>query len=139
LIYPDAVLGPHRELAERLLAAGDAAAATDVITAMIEEWGESIAGLDDWIAEVNQDAFQDAALDLGVLLVEALLSQNFSPEQRAQWLARVEDWGKGLINLDIVETALNQWWDYPPLVSAMQGNITEQGPGKAKRPVLLTN
>ena len=127
LIYPDAVLGPHRQLAERLLAAGDAAAATDVITAMIEAWGGGIAGLDEWVAEVNQDAFQDAASDLGVLLAEALLSQDFSPDQRAQWLARVEDWGEDLINLDVVETALDQWWDYPPLVAAMQGSITEQG------------
>ena len=127
LIYPDAVLGPHQQLAERLLAAGDAAAATDVITAMIEAWGGGIAGLDEWVAEVNQDAFQDAASELGVLLAEALLSQDFSSDQRAQWLARVEDWGEDLINLDVVETALNHWWDYPPLVAAMQGNITEQG------------
>ena len=63
LIYPDVVLGPHRELAQRLLAAGDAAAATDVIAAMIEEWGESIAGLDEWIAENNQDMFSETALD----------------------------------------------------------------------------
>ena len=127
LIYPDAVLGPHRQLAERLLAAGDAAAATDVITAMIEAWGGGIAGLDEWIAENNQDMFSETALELGVLLAEALLSQDFSPDQRAQWLARVEDWGEDLINLDVVETALDQWWDYPPLVAAMQGNITEQG------------
>ena len=127
LIYPDAVLGPHRQLAERLLAAGDAAAATDVITAMIEAWGGGIAGLDEWVAENNQDMFSETALDLGVLLAEALLSQDFSPDQRAQWLARVEDWGEDLINLDVVETALDQWWDYPPLVAAMQGNITEQG------------
>ena len=45
--------GPHRQLAERLLAAGDAAAATDVITAMIEAWGGGIAGLDEWVAENN--------------------------------------------------------------------------------------
>ncbi len=101
---------------------------------MIEEWGEGIAGLDEWIAEVNQDAFQDAVLDLGVLLAEALLSQDFSPHQRAQWLARVEDWGEDLINLDVVETALNHWWDYPSLVAAMQGNITEQGAWEGERP-----
>ena len=134
MIYPDEVLGPHRQLAERLLVAGDAAAATDVITAMIEEWGEGIAGLDEWITEVNQDAFQDAASDLGVLLVEALLSQNFSLAQRAQWLARVEDWGEDSIDVDVVETALDQWWDYPPLVAAMQGNITEQGAWEGEAP-----
>ncbi len=127
IIEPEEVLGPHRELADRLLAAGDAAAATDVITAMIEEWGAGIAGLDEWIVENNEDVFSETALDLGVLLAEALLSQDFSPDQRAQWLARVEDWGEDLINPDVVETALDQWWDYPPLVAAMQGNITEQG------------
>jgi uncharacterized Zn finger protein len=76
---PDEVLFHHRELAERLLAAGDAAAATDVITAVIEEWGEGIAGLDEWITETNVDVFGETALDLGVLLAEALLSQDFSP------------------------------------------------------------
>ena len=134
LIYPDEVLGPHRQLAERLLAAGDAAAATDVITAMIEAWGGGIAGLDEWVAEVNQDAFQDAASNLGVLLAEALLSQSFSPEQREQWLARVEDWGDEAVTLDIVETALDQWWDYPPLVAAMQGTITEHGAWEGEAP-----
>jgi uncharacterized Zn finger protein len=127
LIYPDAVLGPHRQLAERLLTVGDAAAATDVITAMIEAWGGGIAGLDEWIVENNEDVFSETALDLGVLLAEALLSQDFSPDQRARWLARVEDWGEESIDPDVVETALNQWWDYPPLVAAMQGSITEQG------------
>ena len=133
VIYPDEVLGPHRALAERLLAAGDAAAATDVITAMIEAWGRGIADLDEWIAEANEDAFQNVALELGVLLTEALLSQSFSPEQRDQWLARVEDWGEEMI-LEIVEIALDQWWDYPPLVAAMQGNITEQGAWEGERP-----
>ncbi len=133
-IDPDEMLGPHRELAERLLAAGDAAAATDVITAMIEEWGAGIADLDEWIAEANEDVFGETALELGVLLAEALLSQDFSPEQRDQWLARVEDWGEELINLDIVETALDQWWDYPPLVAAMQGNVTEQGAWEGEAP-----
>ena len=114
-------------MAERLLAAGDAAAATDVITAMIEAWGGGIAGLDEWIVENNQDMFGETALDLGVLLAEALLNQDFSPDQRAQWLARVEDWGEDSIDPDVVETALDQWWDYPPLVAAMQGNITELG------------
>lgn len=27
----------------------------------------------------------------------------------------------------MAETAVSQWWDYPPLVKAMQGNITDQG------------
>lgn len=39
IIDPDPILEPHRQLAEALLDAGDAARATEVITAMIEEWG----------------------------------------------------------------------------------------------------
>jgi uncharacterized Zn finger protein len=134
MIYPDEVLGPHRDLAQRLLAANDPAAATEVITAMIEVWGGGIAGLDEWVAESNEDAFQDAGLTLGTLLAEALLSQNFTPEQRDQWLARVEDWTDDLVNLEITETALDQWWDYPPLVAALRGEITEQGVWAGERP-----
>ena len=36
--------------------------------------------------------------------------------------------------LEIVGIALDQWWDYPPLVAAMQGNITEQGAWEGERP-----
>ena len=93
-VYPDEVLGPHRELAHRLLAASDAPAATDVITAMIEEWGAGIADLDEWIIEANEDAFSEAALELGVLLAEALLSQDLSAEEREQWRARSRTGGK---------------------------------------------
>jgi uncharacterized Zn finger protein len=134
LIDQDAVLGPHRELAERLLAAGDAAAATTVITAMIEAWDEGIADLEEWVAETNEEMLDDTALELGVLLAEALLSQDFSRAQRDQWLARLDDWSADVINLDVIETALEQWWDYPPLVAAMQGKITEQGAWEGEAP-----
>lgn len=128
LIFAEVILRPHQALAEQLLAANDAAAATEVITAIIEAWGASIAGLDEWIVEANQDTFDEAASRLGALLAEALLSQALTPDECDQWLARVEDWGdEGVIKPDIVEAALEQWWDYPPLVAAMQGNLTEEG------------
>ena len=137
---PDEVLFHHRELAERLLAAGDAAAATDVITAMIEEWGEGIAGLDEWIAEANVDVFDETALDLGVLLAEALLSQDFSPAQRAQWLARVEDWGEDPSTWMLSRPRLitggttRRWW--PPC----RATSPSWAPGeKARRPTLPTS
>ena len=126
-IYPEEVLGPHRAVANALLAAGDADAATDVIVAMIEGWGDGVSGLDDWLIEANEDVFNDTENDLGALLAEALLSQQLSPEQRDQWLDRVEDLGEDAMSLEIVETALEQWWDSPSLVAVMQGNITELG------------
>jgi uncharacterized Zn finger protein len=134
MIDPDEVLSPHWQTADALLAAGDAAAATEVITAMIEEWGEGITGLDEWIIEANVEVFDETAQDLGALLAEALLSQDLSQVQRDQWIARVEDWSADLVDLEIAETALAQWWDYPPLVAAMQGNITEQGAWEGEAP-----
>jgi len=138
LFDPEEVLEPHRGLASRLLDAGDAAAATRVLTALIEAWAEGIAGLDDWIRDANVDPIWEAALDLGTLLAEALLSQDLSEEQRAQWLARVQDWGEDweddLGRLEIVETALQQGWDYPPLLATMQGHITEEGAWEGEAP-----
>ncbi|MCO5243062.1 MAG: SWIM zinc finger family protein [Anaerolineae bacterium] len=89
---PDDVLEPHRTLALRLLDAGDAAAATDVICAMIDEWGEGTDGLDEWIIEGNEDVLSEAAQELDTLLAEALPSQDLSEEQRDWWLERISDW-----------------------------------------------
>lgn len=133
-IDPEEVLGPHRAVVSALLAAGDVAAATDVIATMIQGWGDGVAGLDEWLIEANQDVLDETQNDLGALLAEALLSQDLSPEQRAQWLARVEDLGEDAVSLEIAETALEQWWDYPPLVAAMQGNITERGAWEGDAP-----
>lgn len=134
-IDAEAILGPHQELAERLLEAGDVAGATNVITTIIEAWGAGIADLDEWVIENNPDVLAESATTLGALLAEALLSQALSPQQRDQWRARAEAWGdEGVIDPDIVETALNQWWDYPPLVAAMRGNISEKGAWEGEPP-----
>ncbi len=85
---PDEVLGPHLALVYRLLDAGDAATATAVMTAVIEEWDEGVSGLEEWIAEINADTFADTARDLGVQLAEVLLSLELSEDERDQWLAR---------------------------------------------------
>jgi uncharacterized Zn finger protein len=132
-IYPEEVLGPHQVRAEQLLDAGDAAAAASVIAAVVEAWGEGISDLDEWIYEANEDAFSEAGQELSLLLAEALLSMDLTPEQRKQWYARAEDWEDG-IDLEILETALDQWWDYPPLVAAMQGNISEKGAWEGEAP-----
>jgi uncharacterized Zn finger protein len=132
-IYPDEVLGPHQVLAAQLLDAGDPAAAASVIVAVVEAWGEGISDLDEWIYEANEDAFSDAGQQLSLLLAEALLSMDLAPEQRKQWYARAEAWEDG-IDLEILETALDDWWDYPPLAAAMQGNISEQGAWEGEAP-----
>ena len=130
---PDDVLEPHRTLALRLLDAGDAAAATDVICAMIDEWGEGTDGLDEWIIEGNEDVLSEAAQELDTLLAEALLSQDLSEEQRDWWLERISDW-EDLSQFEIAASALEQWWDYPPLAAAMEGNFGERGAWEGEAP-----
>ncbi len=104
-----------------------------MIAAVAEAWAEGITDLDEWIYEANQDAFSEAGQELSLLLAEALLSMDLDPEQREQWYARAEAWEDG-IDLEILKTALDQWWDYPPLVAAMQGNISDKGAWEAEAP-----
>jgi uncharacterized Zn finger protein len=132
-IYPEEVLGPHQARATQLLDAGDAAAAASVLAAVAEAWSEGISDLDEWIYEANEDAFSEAGQELSLLLAEALLSMDLAPEQRKQWYARAEAWEDG-IDLEILETALDDWWDYPPLVAAMQGNISDKGAWEEETP-----
>ncbi|MEJ5199432.1 MAG: SWIM zinc finger family protein [Anaerolineae bacterium] len=134
LIYPDEILGPHLELARRLLDAGDAAAATEVMETVIEQWIEEIEDLEEWIYDSNQDAIAEAGRELAVLLAEALLSQNLSPEEREDWLEDIEEWDEDVVEVEIVRTALEQWWDYPPLVAVLKGHITEKGAWEGEPP-----
>jgi uncharacterized Zn finger protein len=133
-IYPEEVLGPYQELTEQLLDAHDPVTAANVLSAVVEEWGEGISGLDEYIYEANEDAFAETAQELSLLLVEALLSMDLTREQRNQWFARADSWEDNAIDLEIIKVALDQWWDYPSLVSAMQGNITEQGTWEGEAP-----
>lgn len=133
MISPDEVLGPHRVRAEQLLDAGDAAAAANVIVTAVEAWGQGISDLEEWIYEANEDAFIEAREELGLLLAEALLSMDLDRAQRDQWYARAEAWEDG-IDLEILQTALDQWWDYPPLAVAMQGNVSDKGAWEEEAP-----
>ncbi|MFO7633750.1 MAG: SWIM zinc finger family protein [Caldilinea sp.] len=127
--YLDAstILAPPLTAAEALLAGGDPAGAATLLSAVIEEWGECISGLEEWIYEANEDTLNEAASSIDSLLAESLLSLPLTDAERKTWRARIDDWMDDAISLAITETALKTWWDYPPLVAAMQGQITEQG------------
>lgn len=134
LFDPFEVLSPQTQLVEELLAGGKAVAATEVIVAIIEEWGAGIGDLDELITDGNEDVLSEAADDLGALLAEALLSQDLSEEQRNWWSNRIADWEQDLFELGCAATAIEQWWDYPPLVAAMGGDINERGAWEGERP-----
>ncbi len=133
-LYPDEILSPHTELARRLLDAGDAAAATRVIEAVVEEWIAGIEGLEDWIYDANEAVIAEAGEELAVLLAEALLSQDLSPAEREDWLQEIETWDEDRIGVDVLRTALEQWWDDPTLAAVLQGEITDKGVWEGEPP-----
>ncbi len=134
LIYPDEILEPHLRLARQLLDAGDAASAAEVLETVIEEWVAGVEDLEEWIYENNTAPIAEAGQELAVLLAEALLSQDLSPEEREDWLLTVEGWDEEIVGVEVVRTALEQWWDYPPLVAVLQGHITEKGAWEGEPP-----
>lgn len=129
-----ALLAPGLEVAETLLVHGDPAGALTVLAGLIEEWGESLADLDEWIVEANEDAFAEAASDVDALFAECLLSLPLTEAERATWQDRLDDWAGDAMRLAVSEIALETGWAYPPLVAAMQGNITEQGAWEGEPP-----
>ncbi|MFM7583138.1 MAG: hypothetical protein ACKO9F_10550, partial [Caldilinea sp.] len=117
-----------------LLNSGAPTGAVTLLTDVIDEWSECIADLEEWVHESNQDAFDEAARKFDVLLAESLLSLPLTADERKVWCARIDELEDETIALAISRTALEQGWDYLPLVAALQGNITERGAWEGESP-----
>ena len=122
-----ALLAPATDAAAALLTGGDPAGAAALLAGVIEEWSECITDLEEWVYEGNEEAFAEASEAVDALLAECLLSLPLTDIERKTWRARLDDWADDTISLAISDVALETWWDHPPLIAAMQGNITEQG------------
>lgn len=131
----DGILQSHLEKVTALLDMGDVDTAVILISAIIDAFIDGLTDLDDYIYEYNEDAFGDATLTLGAALAEVLLSRDMPPEEQEKWLEQIADWEKALGELEIAQTAVEQGWTYPPLVAAMQGNITEKGAWEGEAPI----
>jgi uncharacterized Zn finger protein len=88
-----------------------------------------------------RDSFEDVAeeftLELGILWAEALLTADLSPEEQQTWRDKLDDLADTIFggsSLEIAATAAEQGWIYPPLVAALQGNITEKGAWENEAP-----
>lgn len=131
----DGILQPHLEKVSALLDRGSVETAVILISAIIDTFIDSLADLDEYIYEYNEDAFDNAALTLGAALAEVLLSRDMPPEEQEEWLVQIADWEEALGELEVAQTAIEQGWTYPPLVAAMQGNITEKGAWEGEAPL----
>ena len=70
--------------------------------------------------------------ELDDALTEAILSAEWSNENRQQWQKDLTNWRKevddyGIDSFEMSLTALEQGWDYSPLQDVLQGEITELG------------
>ncbi len=130
----DAILEPHLEKVDELLAAGDVETAVTVITAIIEAYEDGLTELDEWVYEANEYVFEETSTVLGAVLAEVLLSQELSPAERDAWLAQIDEWEGEIGDMGMAVTAVEQGWTYPPLVATMQGTITEKGAWAGESP-----
>ncbi len=93
-------------------------------------WDDGVDSLDDYVRESFEDVADEFTHELGLLWAEALLTADLSADEQLQWqekLAKLADTIYGGDSLEIAVIAVEQGWTYPPLVAAMQGNITEKG------------
>lgn len=129
-----AIIEPAVQAADALLNSGAPTGAVTLLTDVIAEWSECIAHLEEWILEGNQDAFDEAAREFDALLAESLLSLPLTADERKVWWARIDELEDETADLTISRTALEQGWDYPPLVAVLQGNITAKGAWEGESP-----
>lgn len=123
------------EQARPYLEAGDGSGALAVLEAVADELMRAADSLVDEEGEVGL-----VAEELGTLLAEALLSADLTPQERQEWVKRIEGWERrgSDYGMDegfaVARYAALHGWDYPPLQRAMQGEITEKGAWVGERP-----
>ena len=131
-------LWPAVESAGELLEANSPRAALAVLETATEAWIEGCERTTLPLKDVSEEiAQEEAMLFFGHLWAKALLMADLTPAERAEWAKRLEAWHKEMVGgeaLKMAITAAEQGWDYPPLVAAMQGHITEQGAWEGKAP-----
>lgn len=130
-------LEPALEQVRALLDTDDARSALAVLEAATVAWMEGCRRLDqDFLADL-EDMEDEAIIELGEAWAEAFLLADLTAEERAYWSRTLQEWMRKMFGgtaLDIAITAAEQGWDYPPLVAAMQGHITEKGAWEGEPP-----
>jgi len=119
---------PLIEIADASIEAGDGRAAFPTLEAITDELIGEWERVEDVISEASE-LFED----LGRAWAEALLTVELTPEERQDWIDRLETWQEAGDTcgadrgLAVAVEAAKQGWDYPPLVRVLQGEITDKG------------
>ena len=132
-----AALEPALAQVQAYLDRGESRTALAVLEIATTAWDDGVDSLDDYVRESFEDVADEFTHELGLLWAEALLTADLSSDEQQQWqekLAKLADTIYGGDALEIAVTAAEQGWTYPPLVAAMQGNITEKGAWEDEAP-----
>ncbi len=130
-----AALEPALKCVDTLLTADDARGALAVLEAATVAWIDGTRALDEEIVDYIVE--DEHLADLGRAWARALLQADLTAQERARWSKTLSNWARTMAGgeaLDIAVTAAGHGWDYPPLVAAMQGHITEDGAWEGDAP-----
>lgn len=130
----EGILRPHLDKLETLLDDGQAEAAASLLTTIIDAYAEGLNDLDEWVYDENDYLIEEMRDELAEWLAEVLLSLELSPEEREEWLAQIESWEGYFGEMELAVTAVNQGWEYPPLVAVLQGHVTDKGVWEEEAP-----
>lgn len=119
------LLAPYLEQTLALVAAGGLDEAGVLITAVMEAFCDNLDLIEEFY-EYTEGEY-DGDTDLDKVLTEVILSHDLTGKTRQDWRRKVNGWQKTLGELGLAETAVAQGWDYAPLVSVLQGNISNKG------------
>lgn len=125
-----AALEPALDKARTFLHAGDPRSALAILEAATNAWEDGIDSLDEYVREAFEDSADDFTQPLGELWAETLLSTDLTPGERDHWVEMLDDFCDSIYgggSLEIALEAVQQGWDYPPLVAVLHGEITEKG------------
>lgn len=126
------LLAPYLEQTLALLVAGELDEARVLITAVMEAFCDNLDLIEDYY-EYTEGSY-DGDTDLDEVLTEVILSHDLTGKTRQDWRRKVLDWQEVLGELGMAETAVAQGWDYAPLLSVLQGNITNKGAWEGEAP-----
>jgi uncharacterized Zn finger protein len=122
-------VAPLIEDAEAVALAGDGRGALAALEAITEELATGWSRFSDMVGYISDDLGED----LGRVWTEAVLITDLTDDERTLWRKRLETYKKNLRSsgldgsLQAAILALEQGWDYPPLVRVLQGEVTEKG------------
>ena len=132
-----AALEPAIEQARTYLERGEARKALAILEAATLAWEDGVDSLDEYVRESFEDVASEFTIGLGEIWAEALLTADLTAEEQQKWRELLADLAEtiyGGSSLEIAATAAEHGWTYPPLVTAMQGSITEKGAWEDEAP-----